>query len=451
MNKLSIYVVEDDEWFREFISYTLSLVPEYEVRTFESGRALEEALPERPDVVTLDFRLPDTDGGTLLKKIKAQSPETEVIIISEQKNVSTALDLLKSGAYDYLVKSKEMRDLLLNTVGHIGKNRALRQRIDSLEQEVEKKYRFGANLIGASPAFKEVFSLIEKATVANINVMITGDTGTGKEEVARAIHFNSPMRKGPFMAVNMAAIPRELAESELFGHERGAFTGATGMRRGKFEEANNGTLFLDEIGDLDPSLQSKLLRVLQDKQVVRVGSAKPIRINCRLLVATHKNLQAEVRAGRFREDLYYRLFGLQVKLPPLRERGSDVLLLANHFISKFTNANNLPLKSLSAGAQQKLRAYPFPGNVRELRSLVELAVVMANGDEIQPHDIQIGEDHFITDLLATEQTLEEYNRRIIFHFLRKYDNNVVTTAGKLGIGKSTIYRMLKENGKPAGP
>jgi two-component system, NtrC family, response regulator AtoC len=443
-HQFKIFVVEDDEWYREFIGYTLALNPDHEVKTFTKGSDLLHAMKERPDVVTLDFRLPDTDGAKLLKKIKEYNPETEVIIISEQDKIATAVDLLKAGAYDYLVKSKEIRDLLINTVNHIEKNRTLQQRISYLEKEVKKRYDFQKNLIGSSEIFKNIFSLIEKATQTNINVMISGETGTGKEEVAKAIHYNSVFKDGPYVAVNVAAIPKELAESELFGHEKGSFTGAMGVRIGKFEESRNGTIFLDEIGDLDLSLQAKLLRVLQEREVVRVGGNKPIKVNSRFVVATHKNLMDEVKKKTFREDLYYRLYGLQIKLPPLRERGNDILLLAKHFIESFCRENKMETKKLSPDAQQKLLSYHFPGNVRELKSLVELATVMAADKEIDGKDILLDEENLTADLLNTELTLEEYNKKIIFHFLQKNDNNVVLVAKKLDIGKSTIYRMLKD-------
>jgi two-component system, NtrC family, response regulator AtoC len=448
-HQFKIFVVEDDDWYREFIAYTLALNPEHEVKTFTKGSELLHAMKERPDVVTLDFRLPDTDGATLLKKIKEYNPETEVIIISEQDKIATALDLLKAGAYDYLVKTKEIRDLLINTVNHIEQNRTLQNRISDLEKEVKKKYDFQKNLIGNSELFQNVFSLIEKATQTNINVMISGETGTGKEEVAKAIHYNSVFKDGPYVAVNVAAIPKELAESELFGHEKGSFTGAMAARIGKFEESRNGTIFLDEIGDLDLSLQAKLLRVLQEREVIRVGGNKPIKINSRFVVATHKNLQDEVKKKTFREDLYYRLYGLQIKLPPLRERGNDILLLAKHFIESFCRENKMEAKKLSPEAQQKLLSYHFPGNVRELKSLVELATVMAADREIKAKDILLGEENLLADLLNTELTLEEYNKKIIFHFLQKNDNNVVLVAKKLDIGKSTIYRMLKDEEEKA--
>ncbi len=445
LNKnFKIFVVEDDEWYREFIGYTLSLNPEHEVKTFRTGGEILNAMKERPNVVTLDFKLPDMDGSVLLKKIKEYAPETEVIIISEQDRIDTAIDLLKAGAYDYFVKTKEIRDRLLNTVLHIQKNIELQDRITFLEKEVKKKYDFQKNLLGNSENFQPVFSLIEKAIQTNINVMISGETGTGKEEVAKAIHFNSAFKAGQYVAVNVGAIPKELAESELFGHEKGSFTGAMATRIGKFEQASNGTLFLDEIGELEISIQVKLLRVLQEKEVVRVGGSKPIKINSRVIVATNKNLQEEVKKGNFREDLYYRLFGLQIKLPPLRERGSDIILLAKHFIQNFSKENKMETKTLSSEAQQKLLAYHFPGNVRELRSLVELGTVMATDHVIEAKDILLGEENLVPEMVSTELTLEEYNKKIIFHFLQKHDNNVVLVAKKLGIGKSTIYRMLNE-------
>jgi DNA-binding NtrC family response regulator len=418
-HQFKIFVVEDDDWYREFIGYTLALNPEHEVKTFTKGSELLHAMKERPDVVTLDFRLPDTDGATLLKKIKEYNP------------------------------AKEIRDLLINTVNHIEQNRTLQNRISDLEKEVKKKYDFQKNLIGNSDLFQTIFSLIAKATQTNINVMISGETGTGKEEVAKAIHYNSIFKDGPYVAVNVAAIPKELAESELFGHEKGSFTGAMAARIGKFEESRNGTIFLDEIGDLDLSLQAKLLRVIQEREVIRVGGNKPIKINSRFVVATHKNLQDEVKKKTFREDLYYRLYGLQIKLPPLRERGNDILLLAKHFIESFARENKMEAKKLSPEAQQKLLSYHFPGNVRELKSLVELATVMAADKEIKAKDILLGEENLLADLLNTELTLEEYNKKIIFHFLQKNDNNVVLVAKKLDIGKSTIYRMLKDEEEKA--
>ena len=245
------------------------------------------------------------------------------------------------------------------------------------------------------------------------------------------------------MAVNVAAIPKELIESELFGHEKGAFTGAVTRRIGKFEEANNGTLFLDEIGELDINLQAKLLRVLQEKEVVRVGGNEVTKINCRIIVATHKNLLQEVQNKTFREDLYYRLIGLPIHIPPLRERGNDIVILAKHFMDLFCKENSVAKKTLSPEAQQKLIAYPFPGNVRELRSVIELSIVMADGDLIEPQHLSLNSTSSLNGMMSHEKSLKQYEIDIIQHYLDKYDKDVLLVAKKLDIGKSTIYRMIQ--------
>lgn len=439
---IKIFVVEDDEWYREFLTYILVMNPDHEVTAFTSGKEVLKNLHRQPHIITLDYRLPDTDGATLLGKIKEQLPDADAIIISEQDKIDTALELLKQGAYDYFVKSKDIRDKLLNTIEKIKQQQSLKQKITRLEKEVEQKYNFQKRLIGKSENFKKIFALIEKAITSNITTVITGETGTGKEEVAKAIHFNSLQKKGPFVAVNMSAIPKELAETELFGHERGAFTGAMNERIGKFEESNGGTLFLDEIAELDLALQAKLLRVLQEKEIVRIGSNKTIKINSRIIVASHRNLLEEVKQQRFREDLYYRLYGLQIKLPALRERDKDVVVLAKYFIENFSKENSSPFKQLTAEAQQKLLAYNYPGNVRELKSVIELACVMSNDESIKADDIIFSDGDLSTELFSQEMTMEQYEKKIILHYLEKCDNNVIEAAQKLGIGKSTIYRML---------
>jgi two-component system response regulator AtoC len=442
--EFKIFVVEDDEWYRELLGYNLELNPDYVVTKFGTATDFLHALHEKPDVVTLDYRLPDMEGGEVLKRIKDYDPEIEVIVISEQENIETAVNLLKLGAYDYLVKAKDIRDRLLNLVNNIRKNASLKTRLNTLQQEVGQKYKFEKSIIGQSPAIKKVFALLEKAIKTNITVTITGETGTGKELVAKAIHFSSKRRDHPFVPVNVAAIPKDLVESELFGHEKGAFTGANIRRIGKFEQAHKGTLFLDEIGDMEMSMQVKLLRALQEKEIVRIGGNKTVKTDCRILVATHRNLLEEVKAGNFREDLYYRLFGLPIELPPLRERGNDILLLAKHFLVNFCKENELPDLSLSTQAQKKLLAYNYPGNVRELRSVVELAAVMANGEEITEDEISFGSNDVLPDVLSEELTLREYTYRIINLYLKKYENDIKLVANKLDIGQSTIYRMLKE-------
>lgn len=439
-----IFVVEDDEWYNRLLVHNLSLNPDYEIESFSSGKACLANLHKFPDVITLDYRLPDMKGLEILKQIKAENEDIQVILISEQDEIEVVVELLKYGAYDYIVKSNDIRERLLNTVQNIRNGVRLKREIVSLRSEVQKKYSYQNAIVGNSEATKKIYSLIEKATRTNISVTITGETGTGKELVAKAIHYNSLRANKPFVAVNVAAMPKDLIESELFGHEKGAFTGANIRRIGKFEEANGGSLFLDEIGEMDISLQAKLLRALQEKEIVRVGSNKPVKTDCRIIVATNKNLQASVIDRSFRRDLYYRLYGLPIELPPLRERGNDILVLAKHFIKSFCNENDMPIKTLSKSAVEQLASYPFPGNIRELKSVIELAITLADQDEIIGDNIVLGNEALLLEIEDREMTLREYNIRIVKKYLEKYDNNTKHVADKLGIGVATIYRMLKE-------
>ncbi|PIQ29349.1 MAG: regulator [Bacteroidetes bacterium CG18_big_fil_WC_8_21_14_2_50_41_14] len=439
-----IFVVEDDEWYSKLLVHNLSLNPDYEIESFTNGKDCLANLHKNPEVITLDYRLPDMKGLEILKNIKAENQEIQVILISEQDEIEVVVELLKYGAYDYIVKSNDIRERLLNTVQNIRNGVSLKREIVSLRSEVKKKYSYQNTIVGNNPATQKIFGLIEKATRTNISVTITGETGTGKELVAKAIHYNSARAAKPFIAVNMAAIPKDLTESELFGHEKGAFTGATFRRIGKFEEANGGTLFLDEIAEMDISLQAKLLRVLQEKEFVRIGSNKPVKTDCRIIVATNQNFQEAVVKGTFRQDLYYRLFGLPIELPPLRERGNDIVILSKHFIKEFCNENNLALKTLSATAADKLLSYPFPGNIRELKSVIELAITLSDHDEIGAENIILGNEVLFSENTTKEMSMREYNIRIVKKYLEKYNNNTNLVAKKLDIGVATIYRMLKE-------
>lgn len=443
-DEFKVFIVEDDDWYRELIKYNINLNPDYSSKAFSSGKEFLKQLYENPNVVTLDYQLPDSDGAKILKEIKAFNPDIEVIIISQQEKIETAVELLKAGAYDYIVKDTDIRNRLLNSINHIRQHSDLKRTISDLRTEVGQKYDFENLIIGKSDAIKRIFGLLEKAVSNNINVSITGETGTGKELVAKAIHYNSHRKDKPFVPVNMAAIPKDLIESELFGHEKGAFTGANSRRIGKFEEANNGTIFLDEIGEMELSIQSKLLRVLQEREITRIGSNERVKVDSRIIVATHKNLLEEVKKGNFREDLYYRILGLNIQLPPLRERRNDIVLLALYFIENFCKENKMPVKTLSPDAKKKLINYPFPGNVRELRSVAELSTVMSSGEEIEEQDVVLNPIDPVTDIMMEEMTLKDYTERIIFHYLEKYDNNVLEVAKKLDIGKSTIYRLLQE-------
>ncbi|GJM61316.1 acetoacetate metabolism regulatory protein AtoC [Persicobacter diffluens] len=444
-NKLmKIFVLEDDLTYSAFLKHILSLNPDYDVNLFQTAKSLLSKLHENPDLITLDYKLPDMDGDEVFQKVKTYNLDIPVIIISGQENVRTAVSLLRQGAYDYIPKDEDTQERLMAVVRNALQKVSMREELDSLRREISDKYDFENTIIGNSAAIRRVFSLLEKAVKTNITVSITGETGTGKELVAKAIHFNSSRRSQSFVPVNIAAIPADLIESELFGHEKGAFTGAFSRRIGKFEEANGGSIFLDEIGEMDLNLQAKLLRVIQEREVVRIGGNSVNKIDVRIIVATHRNLSQMVKDGTFREDLYYRLLGLPVHLPPLRERDNDVLMIAKHFLDHFVRENKLEPMYLSEHAKAKLMKYRFPGNIRELKSVIELAAVLTQGEEIGPEAISfnsvVKEEHFITE----ELTLKDYTYKIINHFLEKYDNNVMLVAEKLDIGKSTIYRYLKE-------
>jgi len=440
----TIFIAEDDEWFNKMLTHNMSLNPDFIVKSFHDGASVLEAMNEQPDLVTIDYRLPDMTGDVLLKEIKKLYPETEVIVISEQDEIEVAVELLKSGAADYIVKSKDMQQRLRAIVNNVREKNEMRSEIKSLRSEVRSKYAFENNMVGNSSAMQRVYERIQKATATNINVTITGDTGTGKEVAAKAIHYNSGIREEPFVAINMAAIPADLLESELFGHEKGAFTGAVNRRLGKFESAGNGTLFLDEIGEMDIQFQAKLLRVLQEREIVRVGSNVPIKIQCRIIVATNRDLKEEVTKGNFREDLYFRLLGLPIELPPLTDRGKDVLLLARKFIEDFSKENNIAVKRISESAQKKIMSYNWPGNVRELKSVIELSMVMSSGEMIEEDDISLVGKDVLPEIITEEMSMRAYNRRIVNIYLEKYNRDTALVAKKLDIGQTTVYRLINE-------
>ncbi|OGX81980.1 regulator [Hymenobacter lapidarius] len=438
-----IFVVEDNKWYGELLLHRLGQNPDYSVHRFTTARACLDQLGEQPDLITLDYSLPDSKGEQVLRQIRERLPATEVIVISGQEDVTTAVSMLRQGAYDYLVKDENTLDRLWNIVGKVSEQASLRRENNRLRQQIGARYSPGQAILGEHASVQQVHSLIAKAARTTITVSVSGETGTGKELVAKAIHFQSGRANQPFVAVNMAAIPRELVESELFGHEKGAFTGAVARRVGRLEEANRGTLFLDEIADLDLSLQAKLLRVLQEREVTRVGGNQSVAFDVRLIVATHRDLLAQVQAGRFREDLYYRLLGLPVALPPLRQRGNDVLLLAEAFVGDFCALNNLPPRQLSDGARSLLLSHPFPGNVRELKAVVELAAVLADGEQIQAADLPLRDSRPAVGA-GSQLSLRDQTTAIVQHCLDEMGGDVLAVAAKLRIGKSTIYRMLQQ-------
>jgi DNA-binding NtrC family response regulator len=438
-----IFVIEDNEWYGELLVHRLSQNPNHSVFRFTTARACLEQLGEQPDFITLDYSLPDAKGEEVLRQIRERVPGTEVIVISGQEDVRTAVNMLQQGAYDYLVKDENTLDRLWNIVSKVEQQARLRRENSQLRQQIGARYSAKQAILGEHPLIQTVHTLIAKAARTAITVSVSGETGTGKELVAKAIHFQSSRAAQPFVAVNMAAIPRELLESELFGHEKGAFTGAVARRMGRLEEANGGTLFLDEIADLDLSLQAKLLRVLQEREVTRVGGSQATPFDVRLIVATHHDLLAEVQAGRFREDLYYRLLGLPIALPPLRQRGTDVLLLAESFVRDFCALNNLPLRQLTEGACERLRTHSFPGNVRELKAVVELATVLADGEQIRAEDLPLRSGK-PTLGPGSQLSLRDQTTAIVQNCLDEMNGDVLAVAARLRIGKSTIYRMIQQ-------
>ena len=439
-----VYIVEDNELYARVLKKQLT-DDGLEVKVFHNGTDFINALHEKPDVVTLDYTLPDMTGKEVLLAIQKQHPDAQVIVISAQDSIDTAIELMKIGAYDYIMKAPDTREKLSNIIRNIYKTDQLVKENILLKDAVKERFTFKNLIKGNSREIDHVFDLMNKAIQTNISVSIYGETGTGKELVAKGIHYNSKRSNRPFVAVNVSAIPDGLIESELFGHEKGAFTGADFQKIGKFEAANGGTLFLDEIADLNLNLQAKLLRVIQERELVRLGGHDIIPLDVRIITATHKNIAALAAEDKFRQDLYYRLLGLPIEIPPLRQRGNDKILLAKFFVDEFCKDNELEPKTISDEAKQMILTYHYPGNIRELKAIMELACVMCARDVIKPSHLNMNVDENVQNLLASEKTLEEYNNEIVKFFLNKYNQNVRLVASKLGIGKSTIYRMLQKN------
>lgn len=441
---INIFCVEDDEFYAAMLHHKLSLNPDYKVSTFNDAKSLLDKINDFPDIVTLDYQLPDMDGAELLKVIRQKSPNTKVIVLSGQSSVSVASELFKLGAYDYIVKDETALERLWQSAQNASSNISMSKEINNLVSGLESSFNFNTTIKGVSEEMDKVFSLIKKTLNSNIPISIQGETGTGKELVAKAVHYNSTRKKKPFVAINLSSIPKELIESELFGHEKGAFTGAISKREGLLVAATGGTLFLDEIAEIPESIQVKLLRVLQEMEVSPVGSNKKINLDFRLISATHKDLVKEVSNGNFRKDFYYRIKGVNITIPPLRKRGRDIVILANYFLNEFAKENQLQPKTFSKGAIKKLMQHSFPGNVRELKSLVQTAFVLSSNDEIQGDDIEIDTtDQLIDYEVNNEMTLDQHVAKIIQLKLNIY-KNIIKTAKALDIGKSTVYKLIAE-------
>jgi len=448
-----IWLLGDNEAYSNLLSHHLGRNPDYQLRRFATPALalLHAQAKERPDALIFDCGpRPDVAVFRAVQQLREQLSPAAILLVSSHNEVNTAVELMRHGATNYLVKDPTTPDRLWQLLGQLRQQPAPAARAAVPKPACPQA---SSRLLGEHPSIQRVRELVGKAARTTITVSITGETGTGKELVAEAIHQQSERAERPFVAVNMAAIPRELLESELFGHEKGAFTGASARRIGHFEAASGGTLFLDEIGDLELPLQAKLLRVLQERVVTRVGGSKPVPFDVRLVVATHRDLAAEARAGRFREDLYYRLLGLPIELPPLRARGDDKLLLADFFVQKFSPQNRLPVRGFDAEASQRLLAYPFPGNVRELRAVVELAAVLAEGKYIKASDLpSLGQPgpSASRELPAAGpgpeaegKSLREQTLAIMQNALLSTQGDVVAAANRLRVGRSTLYRLLQ--------
>ena len=443
MNGLRVFVVEDDPWYVYLLNEHLSTNPAYEIESFSTGEDCIRNLYKNPSVITVDYTLPDMKGKELLQSILSHNPETSVIIISGQKDVKTALGLLKDGAYDYIVKDEDTFDRLNISLRIIHENLKLKVEIEKLKREVERKYTHTESIIGNSPCIRDAFTLINKASTTTINVSISGETGTGKEIIAKSIHYNSNRKNKPFVEINFSTIPKDMIENELFGYEKGAFTGAHSRKTGLFEEADKGTIFLDEIAEMDLDMQTKLLRVLQEKEIKRLGSNEIIKVDVRVISSSHRNLIDEVHEGRFRADLFYRLMGLQIHLQPLRERGNDIILLATHFADVYCKENGRKGVTFDEETFGKLMSYHYPGNVRELKAIVELSVILSDNSVILPEHINFSPVTDHSKLLEEDLTLNGYIVKIIKHHLKKNNNNPTATAKALGVSRATIYNYIK--------
>ena len=410
----------------------------------------EDALAKfraRPfDVVITDLKMPKLSGLELLEIIKKESPQTEVVLMTAYATAQTAVDAMKKGAYDYLIKPFDMEELRLKVLRLLEKKKLEEENLN-LRSQLKQRYRF-ENIIGSSGKMQDVFRLVEKVAQVDTTVLIRGESGTGKELIALAIHQNSPRAKHPFVAVNCAAIPENLLESELFGHERGAFTGADRQKKGRFELASEGTIFLDEIGDLPPSLQVKLLRVLQNRRFERLGGTESIPMRARIIAATNRNLEEELEKGTFREDLYYRINVFPIFLPPLRERKEDIPELVDFFLRKFAGNRQV---SISPEAEKLLLAYRWPGNVRELENVIERAIILSGGGAILPEHLpphlQAAEPAGPPqDIPETGIRLEEVERNLIRLALKKAAGNKSKAASLLGITRRKLYSMMERLG-----
>ncbi len=448
-----ILVIDDESLMREFISESLTSQG-YDVDSANNGvKALEMMEDETYDLVLTDYKMPKITGMDVLKKALEKMPDSKVVIMTAYGTIEKAVEAMKIGAFDYITKPFGVEEIL-----HLVKRaldfKTLQIENRIMQSELEEKYGY-RNIIGESPAMKRVFELIETVSQSKSTVLITGKSGTGKELAARAIHYLSPRKDGPFIKINCAALPSELMESELFGHEKGSFTGANKRYHGRFERANGGTLFLDEISEMSQVLQAKLLRVLQEKEFEPVGSSDTINVDVRIITTTNRDIESEVRDGNFREDLYYRLNVISINMPQLRERKSDISLLATHFLDKYNRENGKAIEGISDEVLESWQEYDWPGNVRELENTVERAVVMCKGKYLELADVashrtgtvKANPAPFGLPEQAAGMTIAEMERDLILQTLEAQGGNRTTAAEILDISVRTLRNKLAQYGE----
>jgi two-component system response regulator HydG len=441
-----VLVVEDDPEMLALMCEHLEGEGYTAVGMGRGAEAIARLKADEFDVVLTDLRMPDVNGMDVLRAVREARQDVPVILVTAFGSIETAIQAIRQGAYDYVTKPFALEEISL-LVGKALEDRRLRAENVSLRRELEGRYRF-ENLLGKSPAIQAVFSLIQRIAPGDSNVLITGESGTGKELVARAIHYNSPRARRPFVPVNCAAMPSGLLESELFGHVKGAFTGAVRARGGLFREAEGGTLFLDEIGDMAPELQAKLLRAIEDRAVRPVGSDEAVPVDLRLVAATNKDLAARIQEGLFREDLYYRLAVLPIQIPPLRERREDIPLLAEHFLRRAAAAGRA-IRGFTPEAMAALLRHPWPGNVRELENVVERAVTLTVGEQVPPEALLLDASPVpsataVLAQAARRPTLEDLTAEYVSLVLREVGGDKAKAAEILGISKRTLYRWERQ-------
>ena len=451
--KSTVLVVDDDKNICKMIEIQLRKEKIYTIATASNGEACLKSIRESvPDLVLMDIQMPGIDGIETLKRVRDIEPLIPVVMMSAHGTIEKAVESMKLGAYDFITKPFAS-DRLSITVNNAMINSSLKREVDELKRELKDRYQF-KNIIGQSGVMQEVFRAMEKVVNSSVTVVIQGESGTGKELIARAIHYHNKKRSNhSFVAVNCSALPESLLESELFGHEKGSFTGATGRRAGKFEQSDGGTIFLDEIALMTPATQSKVLRVLQEREFERVGGNELIKVDTRVISATNKNLEEAVKKEEFREDLYYRISVFPIKLPALRERKEDIPLLAAHFLNKYAEQESKEIEAISPDALELLMAYHWPGNVRELENTIERGVVLANPPEIAARDLptsirSLGEKKIYESDNKLSSWIEKLEEEALRQALLECEGNISQTAKRLGIGRATIYRKAKKYGLP---